>query len=65
MSSYAISTSAPTPACAFRAVPTSTRGMSTGLSMWTDQLAVAPDAAAQAAANRKHAVGARALEDPV
>jgi hypothetical protein len=34
------------------------------MSKWTDQLAIAPNAAA-AAANRKHGRGARAFRDPV
>ncbi len=66
MSGYPISTSAPTPA--FRVTPTSTcaSGAVYGKSMWSDQLAIAPNAAVAAAVrNRKHGGGARAFRDPV
>jgi hypothetical protein len=65
MSDYMYSTSALTPAHTWVS-PTSTRatGAVFGMSKWTDQLAIAPNAAA-AAANRKHGRGARAFRDPV
>lgn len=65
MSGYMTSASAPTSAWV---APASTCASAAvfGTSMWTDQLAIAPNAvAAVAKRNRKHGRGARAFEDPV
>jgi hypothetical protein len=68
MSNYMSSTSVHAPASVYAAwvSPTSTcaTGAVFGMSKWTDQLAIAPNAAA-ATRNRKHGRGARAFEDPV
>jgi len=64
MSDYMTSTSAPTPAYWVSPTSTCATGAVFGMSPWTDQLAIAPDAAA-AKRNRKHGRGARALGGPV
>lgn len=68
MSDYMYSTSAHAPASVHAAwvSPTSTcaTGVVFGMSSWTDQLAIAPNAAA-AKRNRKHGGGARAFRWPV
>ena len=64
MSGYMTSTSAPAPAYWVSPTSTCATGVVFGMSPWTDQLAIAPTAAA-AKRNRKHGGGARAFRSPV